>query len=420
MDGGQSPVAAPVRTTPARRLTLWGVTKMSSETLPAGQDSVASRTGHARTSDLSEEGSVRPKGRTRKKAELLEELEATRQRLTELAGVEARRQQAEETLRDSEARFHSVLDACSDCIMEVDSEARLLSANRGLPDLPSVLLAGEPVCDYFPESQRQRLADHLARVIETAEEDRFEIRYPARGGELLSFEVRIGPVIQRGRLVALTIVSTDVTRRERAEEALRETQARFDHLAPLIGEVFWLYDPVEGKRIYVSPAFEKIWGRPVQLSQDILGGPDTIHVEDWERVREAFASRAAAGKFDETYRIVRTDGAIRWIHERCVAPSEGEHRIAGIAEDITERKLAEEKINRCEDELRSLRSEMSLVEKRKRHGSAPSDVVSDRLNASKDKLTQLAESLKYTRWAETIDEVSTLVEQVIEETRSLE
>jgi len=392
---------------------------MSSETLPAVPDSIASRGGHTRAAEPSEEGSARPKKRKRKKAELLDELEAKSQRLVELADVEARREQAAEMLRDSEARFHSVLETCWDCIMEVDPEAKLLSANRGLPELPSKLLAGESVYDYFPGSHRQEIADRLARAAETLEEDRFEIRYPARSGEILSFEVRIGPVIQRGRLVALTIVSTDVTRRKRAEDARREAEARFDHLAQLTGEVFWLCDPVAGKTIYVSPAFERIWGRPVQLGQDLLGGTDAIHVEDRERVREAFRSKAAEGRYDETYRIIRADGEMRWIHDRSLAPSGEDHRIAGIAEDVTERILAADKLRRCEEELRALRSEMASVDQRKRQGSALGDVVSDRLTASKIKLTQLGESLKYTRWAEMVDEVSTLVDQMIEETRSL-
>ena len=62
---------------------------------------------------------------------------------------------------------------------------------------------------------------------------------------------------------------------------------------------------------------------------------------------------------------------------------------------------------------------MASVDQRKRQGGAMGDVVSDRLTASKIKLTQLGESLKYTRWAEMVDEVSTLVDQMIEETRSL-
>jgi PAS domain S-box-containing protein len=372
--------------------------------------------GHARNSDPAEQ-SARPKRRKNTKAELLEELGAMRQRLSELAEVEARRDQAEEMLRDSEARFRSVLDICSDCIMEIDCEAKLLSANRGLPGVPSELVAGESVYDYFPESHRQRLADHLARVIETAEEDLFEIRYSSRGGEMLSVEVRIGPVLQGGKLAALTLVSTDVTRRKKAEEVLREVEARADRWAKLINEVFWLYDPAEKRRTHVSPASERIWEYPVELSQDVLGS-DSIHAEDRERVREAFESKAALGRFDEVYRIVRTDGEIRWIHDRSLSPNEGEHRIAGIAEDITERKLAEEKIHRYEDELRSLRSEMSRIESRKHRNSALSDVVFERLTASKNRLNELGESLKYTRWAPTIDEVSTLVEQLIEETRS--
>ena len=76
---------------------------------------------------------------------------------------------------------------------------------------------------------------------------------------------------------------------------------------------------------------------------------DYIHPADREWVDRAFAAKAAAGQFDEEYRIVLDDGRICWVHDRCF-PLENEagelYRFAGIAEDITERKRVEELVHR--------------------------------------------------------------------------
>src|SRR5207244_9760358 len=74
-------------------------------------------------------------------------------------------------------------------------------------------------------------------------------------------------------------------------------------------------------------------------------------------VLEAAVAKQAQGDYDEEYRIVRPDGSIRWIRDRAfpVPDSEGRaYRIAGVAEDITERKRAADEQKRAEDKIRRL------------------------------------------------------------------
>jgi PAS domain S-box-containing protein len=92
--------------------------------------------------------------------------------------------------------------------------------------------------------------------------------------------------------------------------------------------------------IYVSPAYEEIWGRSCQ---DLYDRPvewaEAIHDEDRERVMAAFFEGAATDGFDQEYRIVRPDGTARWIRDRGfpIRNEAGDvQRIAGIAEDVSE------------------------------------------------------------------------------------
>ena len=119
-------------------------------------------------------------------------------------------------------------------------------------------------------------------------------------------------------------------------------------MAESIGAVFWLTDPAKSQVIYVSPGYEKIWGRTCASlyasPADWLGA---IHEEDRARVLEAISAQTARRRIRCEYRIVRPDGAVRWIHARAfpVRNEAGEtHRIAGIAEDITDRKHLEQQI----------------------------------------------------------------------------
>jgi PAS domain S-box-containing protein len=138
------------------------------------------------------------------------------------------------------------------------------------------------------------------------------------------------------------------TRRKlaRTEEALRESEERFRQLADNMREVFWLVDWVRHKLIYVSPAYETIWRRPSKdLHENPMDWLEAVHPDDRQRVEDSFFEGAAAGGFDEEYRIVLPDGSIRWIRDRRI-PLQNDKgrvvRIAGIAEDQTETKLVQE------------------------------------------------------------------------------
>ncbi|MFW5635075.1 MAG: PAS domain S-box protein [Thermodesulfobacteriota bacterium] len=133
--------------------------------------------------------------------------------------------------------------------------------------------------------------------------------------------------------------------RRRAEQALRESEERLRQLAENIKELFWLRN--RDGMLYVSPAYEEIWGRSRQsLYEDPDSFLEAIHPEDRDRVRAAVnrAWSTGSGAFDEEYRIIRPDGAVRWIRARSypVPEKAEEFRTVGTAEDITERRLAQE------------------------------------------------------------------------------
>ena len=169
----------------------------------------------------------------------------------------------------------------------------------------------------------------------------------AKDGTLYWVDTTIVPFLnEHGAIDRYLAIRRDITERWAAEVALRDSEERFRQLAENIQEVFWISDPATNQLLYISPAYEKIWGRTcAQLYQDPLNWLEAIHPEDRARIFHAAETKSALGLYNETYRIQRPDGGVRWIHDQAfpVAGPTGEvQRIVGTAEDITERKLAEE------------------------------------------------------------------------------
>ncbi|MDR9405375.1 MAG: PAS domain-containing protein, partial [Halothece sp. Uz-M2-17] len=150
-----------------------------------------------------------------------------------------------------------------------------------------------------------------------------------------------GSVIRYGVLL-------DITAQKEAEFALQKSEEKFRQFAENIDDIFWMIDPNLNQLFYVSPAYEKIWG---YSADSVLENPinflENIHPEDRPTV-EKVISQPILEKHDTEYRIIRSDGEIRWLRDRAfpVKNQAGEiYRVAGIAQDITEEREAQAEIN---------------------------------------------------------------------------
>jgi PAS domain S-box-containing protein len=151
-------------------------------------------------------------------------------------------------------------------------------------------------------------------------------------------------------LIAILIGWNRMLRRKVLQRtaALGESEQRFRQIAEHIREVFWLSTTDFSSALYVSPAYESVWGQTRQsLYQDPSSYFASIHPEDAARVIDLL-ERDRDREFEIEYRVVRPDGSIRWIWDRGfpIKDEAGKfYRIAGLAEDITERKQAEEALD---------------------------------------------------------------------------
>ena len=268
----------------------------------------------------------------------------------------------------AERDWHQIsLASIADAVITTDPEGFVIFLNPVACRLTGWSLdeaVGRPLKQVFRtvEGTTQRTNDlPIAKVVGSGEvilsDD--EVVLVAKNGRAKSIEHNAAPIRDsNGTIKGVVIVFRDITERQIVERAKKESDDRFHQLADHISDVFWIYE-LKGSRIgYISPAYESLWGRSCQsLYNRPLSYLEAVHADDRQRVSQAHQRLEMGEATAEEYRIVRPDGTIRWVWDRGF-PIEDERgrviRIAGIAEDITERKRVEQALRESEERFRTL------------------------------------------------------------------
>jgi PAS domain S-box-containing protein len=138
--------------------------------------------------------------------------------------------------------------------------------------------------------------------------------------------------------------------RHAAEASLRQSQELLQEVTDHVEDVVWMLRTDTNELVYVSNAYETVTGHSLrEIRENASSYKDLIHPEDRPHFLAKLEESRSTGRFNEEFRIVRADGACRWIWSkgtRAGGARELPPRLVGIAQDITERKQAELEISR--------------------------------------------------------------------------
>jgi PAS domain S-box-containing protein len=258
--------------------------------------------------------------------------------------------QAQEQLRRSQRRLRDIIDGLGPAMFVglMTPEGIVLEANR--PALEAGGLQPDDVLGKrfedtywfaFSEKSQHQMRATIARAAH-GDASRYDMQIRVAHDQFIDVDFCLQPLRdEAGTVVFLVPSATVITARKETENALRESTAKFAQLADNITDVFWIRSPDMGEVLYVSPAFERVWGRSTESLYAHPGHwTEFIVPEDRDRVEATFATLAGeTPSVDIEYRIVRPDGEARWVRSRGFQVRDGAGkliRLIGIVTDITE------------------------------------------------------------------------------------
>jgi PAS domain S-box-containing protein len=267
------------------------------------------------------------------------------------------RKRAERQQKESESRFQIMADSCPTLIWVTDSEGLLRFANRKCREYFGVtyqLVEGNHwQLLVHPDDATGYIREFLCAVRECKPFE-YEARVRRADGAwrwINSFaEPRLSP---NGDFLGHVGLTLDITERKHADDSVRDSEEKFRQLAENVREVFWILNPASGDLLYVNPAYEEIWGRSCEsLYADPVSWFEAIHPEDQAEANRINGRQRQGEVIAAEYRIRRPDGSERWIRDRAfpIRDQSGHLiRVAGIADDITERKAFEARLVRAKE-----------------------------------------------------------------------
>jgi PAS domain S-box-containing protein len=267
------------------------------------------------------------------------------------------RQAMELALRESEERFRTLVENAADAFLLIDTAGRIRDVNQQACeslgyDRPELLSLS--VSDIETQLTLEEIAAIRQQVSKTCTFS-IESTHRRKNGSTFPVELRIRLFEASGEKLGLALVR-DISERKQAEAALVASEEQLRQLAENMRQIFWMYS-IDGTPIYISPAFEQIWG---QSCDRWYTYPNiwlaSVHPDDSDRVRTAFQTFRAQPEcsFSEEYRIVQPNGKIRVIQDQAfpIRDQQGQiYRIAGIAEDVTERRQQQQEMLQATERL---------------------------------------------------------------------
>ncbi|MDH4318118.1 MAG: PAS domain S-box protein [Desulfobulbaceae bacterium] len=264
----------------------------------------------------------------------------------------------ERDLRHQYVQIKTALEAAPDLIALKNINLQYTLVNKAFCDFfgqKEEEILGKNDYNLLNHSEATKQQFHDSRVISNGcpELQEEEVTTPSGTKRWLRIEKIPLYEEENGKCIGLLSSIRDITNQKNTEEALRDSEERYKRLVEGSPDILYIYSHKDGL-LYWSARMESLLGHD---SSSIRNNPflwhESIHDDDRSMVIEAIAGATLGKRFDLEYRIIDARGDLHWIHDRHIAITEKENDyiIEGLAGDITERKLFEEKLRKSHERL---------------------------------------------------------------------
>lgn len=274
------------------------------------------------------------------------------------------RKTAEGLLQKREKEYRRVVENIQDMVWCVDLNGKITYVSQSVKAVlgydPNEIV-GKSIEAFFD----QEVGNFFLKNIEDRKKGvlkdtlSFELHHPKKEGGTIICEVRSSPVYnEQGHLTEIVGISRDITRRKEMENALIESQKRYQLALDGAELATWDWDIQTGEVIYNSRWAEMLGYQLEEVEPTVDNWKEKIHPNDRPKVFEALYDHLEGGNpnYEIEHRLQHKNGEWIWVLDRGRViewDEEGKpSRAAGIHVDITERKLLQEEKLRLEAQLR--------------------------------------------------------------------
>lgn len=285
---------------------------------------------------------------------LIYELEVHRLEL-EMQNEELRTAQADVVA--SRDRYRDLYDLAPVAHFTLDRSTRIRDANLAAAALLGVErahLLGRPLASFAARRHADALHRHLQSVLAGWARQGCDLELAIQNRsipvhiESVASEAAGDRSLCRSVIVDLSRVREAEDVQTKARASVRESEARFRFIAEHVDVVFALADRSSRSVSYATPAFERLWKKPVsELCRPGVTWLDQVHPDDRSRIDSAYERTRHGGSFDEVHRIQRADGEVRWVRSRAFPIEGSDERSASdvlVFRDITNERALEERL----------------------------------------------------------------------------
>jgi len=269
------------------------------------------------------------------------------------------RKRAKETLRENEEKYRTLIQNIQDGIYILDSFGNFTFVNDVIvkrSGFPAEWFLGRSYLDVIIEEDRERVQRYFNEVMD-GKTNLYVLSYKNKFGNLLQVEVSTAPLFDGAKVIALLGISRDISERSRLEKELVRSEEKLRLITEnMVDCVAWVDS--SGTYQYVTPSYKEVLGYGPEEMVGISGF-SLLHPEDLERVLTLYMNSIEQGLQAIHYetRIRNSNGRYIPLEVRARSLKDTEGKIIGgvlAARDITERKQAEEELEKYRKQLENM------------------------------------------------------------------
>lgn len=255
-----------------------------------------------------------------------------------------KRRHTEEALAESERRYRLLFERNLAGVFRALPDERLVDCNDALLRIlgygSAAEFLGHRASEIFYDPVDQRAT--FERLYRERSLTNHDVRLKRKDGTPVWVLENVSLVdYEDGRPAFIEGTLFDISARQQAEQALRESEEKYRTLVTNLPDVIWTAD-ADGRLVFVSPNSAQIYGWTPEELRETAALREQVHPEDRERAREAYAAFMSRGQpYSVEYRVKRKDGLFVWVHDRAFQSYEknGRRYADGCASDVNEQRL---------------------------------------------------------------------------------